>query len=160
MSPGRPRRNPHPALTNRLFHAILKVRRTSAANKFSHFHASRGSSGALYSKSAIGRVMPALRRLSILVCPLAAALKAESRATAACEPCQVRKEAALSSPCRVLRGRLARVGKKGNARKTASRSRRMDFNFNVEKNRRTGSFFVRLGKGTPFSWLPPVVYPV
>ena len=83
--------------------------------RIQNFHASRGISGALYPQSATVGVTPAAGSFVFLVCPLNRALKTESCATGTYEPCQVRKEAALSKHFCVPRGSLAGVKEKGNA---------------------------------------------
>jgi len=73
---------------------------------FKNFHASRGGSGALYSQSAIVGVMFALRLFSFVAALWRWCWKIESCAIETCEPCQIRKEAALSSHFYVPQGRL------------------------------------------------------
>ena len=84
-------------------------------NSLQNFHASRGGSGALYPQSAIVGVMPALRFWFVFGLTLEWALKVESCAIKACEPCQVRKEAALSNHFCVPQGCLARAFEQFNA---------------------------------------------
>src|SRR5699024_7353314 len=74
-----------------------------------------GGSGALYSQSAIARTNSHLRLDVFKACLKGVVLTPRSCATGTHEPCQIRKEAAVSGHSCVPRGSLSRAMNLGNA---------------------------------------------
>src|SRR5699024_11253327 len=77
--------------------------------------AKRGGSGALYSQAAIAGPNPHSRLDVFKVCLKGLVLTPRSCATGTHEPCQIRKEAAVSGHSCVPRGSLSRAMNLGNA---------------------------------------------
>lgn len=79
------------------------------------YRAKRGGSGALYSQSAIARLNSHPRCGDFMVCLNGVVLTPGSCATGTHEPCQIRKEAAVSGHFCVPQGSLGRAMNLSNA---------------------------------------------